>query len=99
MTVIRTDNIFIPKPTIHVSTIRSSSSDSSIVSMLDVICAMTDVASIAEDEWITPDAELTICCPTSNTAIVISNVFDRIHTAIHIFTKYTKNSQNSMSFP
>ena len=99
MTVIRTDNIFIPKPTIHVSTIKSSNSDSSIESILAVIVAMTDEASIAEDDEITPEAELTICCPISNTAIVISNVCDSIQTAIHIFTKYTKNSQNSISFP
>ena len=88
-----------PNPTIHVSTINKNSSDNFIVCIVVFIVFITLDASIEVLPPMTPDADATIDCPTSNTAIVRSNVWLTIHTAIHIFTKYTKNSQNSMSFP
>ena len=53
-----------------------------------------DLGTLTDDE-ITPDAELTICCPMSNTAIVIVIVFEIRSTAKKVLNTHLKKIQVS----
>ena len=74
MTVIITDMIFMPRLTSMVSRASTASSPIPMDTMAASIWVIRESTLMEVCPLIAPPAALTTCCPTSNTAMVISKV-------------------------